>query len=386
MRPDSETLQLKDRAEEAVVLLAQGILRQYDRVLNNNIVRQDDGLPPELQSAMCKIGRIYIDEGKKDRASCVHDLLDRARYSFDSSEWGLTAFQDSDFPFAQAVLIDPDFRVPTQDCSVIAAIPGGFGEANFLEHQFHSRLREAAECFAGRRDEVYTAIRELVGRRSLIGEREFMTWLIENRLTPLQHSILELFFEPLPEPWLINGLANRCGNCGTLMRPHPDTDNFPEGRCPLRQCNSKVPPTIGERLDPLLGLHVAKPPVLMYWTGPAVDELAIYDEARARGLPAEIYPETDLCDVAIGGRAIGIDAKSYASPVSLAIRLNRSIGGLVNYWRRVIAIGDEHIDINPDYLSTLRSCLDKCGEPGTLEIMPVSSVINMLSGKDANKA
>jgi hypothetical protein len=387
VRGASQRRHVGDRAEEAVVLLAQGVLRQYDRVLNNEIVRQDDGLPPELQSAMCRIGRIYIDEGKEDRAACVHDVLDHARYSFDAPEWGLAVFQDPNFHFCQAVLIDPDFKVPTPDCSVIAGMAGGFGEDDLLEYRFNTRLREAAERCGRLRDLAYTAIRELVGRRSLISEREFAGWLVDNMLTPLQQSILEEFFQPVQELWLINGRAHRCGNCGTLMRPHPDKDSFPQGRCPIRQCNSKFSLMVGERLDPLLGLHVAKPQILMYWTGPAVDELAIYDEAGQRGLQAELYPESDLCDVAIGGRAIGIDAKSYSSPVSLALRLNRGIGGLINYRRRIIAVGDEHIDINPNYLGTLRSCLDKRGDPTTLEIMSVSSVINMLrSGKHAEQA
>jgi hypothetical protein len=116
----------------------------------------------------------------------------------------------------------------------------------------------------------------------------------------------------------------------------------------------------------------------MYWTGPAIDEIAIYDEAIRRGLQAELYPENDLCDVAINGRAIGIDAKSYSSPVSLALRLNRSIGGLINYRRRIIAVGDEHLSLKAGYIATVRSCLDKHGDPDTLEIRSVSWVIQML--------
>jgi DNA-binding transcriptional MerR regulator len=368
----------EDRAEDAVVLLAQGVLRQYDRVLNNEIVRQDDTLSPEIQAAMSRIGRLYIEEGNEDRAACVHDVLDRCRYPLDASEWGLAAFKSPSFRFAQATLIDTDFRVPTPDCSEIADTAGVYGEDNLLEYRFHNRLREAAERCGRLRDLAYTRIREFLGRRSLISEREFAGWLVENKMTPLQQSVLDEFFQPVQELWLINGRAHRCGNCGTLMRPHPDTDHFPDGRCPIRQCNGKFSPRIGERLDPLLGLHVAKPQILMYWTGPAIDEIAIYDEAIRRGLQAELYPENDLCDVAIDGRAIGIDAKSYSSPISLALRLNRSIGGLINYRRRIIAVGDEHLALRADYIATVRSCLDKHGDPGTLEIRSVSWVIQML--------
>ncbi|MCC5624730.1 hypothetical protein, partial [Nostoc sp. CHAB 5715] len=129
-----------------------------------------------------------------------------------------------------------------------------------------------------------------------------------------------------PDIWLIKGLAHRCAHCGTLMRPHPNKKIFPEGRCPIRQCNSRKRAKVLEKLDPTQDrLLIAKPQILTYWTGPAIDELEIFDTARQHGLNAELYPESDLCDVSINERAIGIDAKSYTSPVSLALRLNRSI-------------------------------------------------------------
>jgi hypothetical protein len=106
----------------------------------------------------------------------------------------------------------------------------------------------------------------------------------------------------------------------------------------------------------------------------------IFDTARNHGLNAELYPESDLCDVGINNRNIGIDAKSYSSPVSLALRLNRSIGGLIYYRRRIIAVSDHLIEDNPYYLSTLHSTLDKKGDPATLEILSVSEIIQLLKG------
>ena len=375
---DPQRRRLEDSSEVAAILLAQGILRQYDRVLTGEIVRQEDGLPPELQSAMCRLGRLYIMEGKEDRAACVHDVLDRSRQPFESSHWGLSALQNPRFRFRHALLIDPVFRVPTPDCSIIANVAGGFGEDNLLETRFHTRLREAAERCGTRREQAYTEIRSWLARRSLTTEREYGAWLVDKRLTPLQQTILEDYFQPVPELWLIEGRAHRCANCGTLMRPQPDKTHFPDGRCPIRQCNSKRSPAVSERLDPALGLHVAKPQILTYWTGPAIDELAIYTAGAKRGLSVKLYPEFDLCDVAVEGRAIGIDAKSYSSPITLALRLNKGIGGLINYRRRIIAIGEELVDRSPNYISTVRSCLDKRGDASTLEIMSVTSVIKML--------
>jgi hypothetical protein len=369
-----------DLAEDAVVLLAQGILRQYTRVLNQEIVRQDDSIPSELYRSMCKLGRLYIEEGSPDRAACVHTVLERARYPLD--QWELNIFSRSNFRFGQATLIDLDLRVPTSDCAEIANLRGSFGEDNVIEYRLHQRLREATERLGSRRQhKAYTVVRELFGRQSLIGERQLLAHLEEKDLTPLQGTIIENFFDLVPDIWLINGFAHRCFHCGTLMRPYFDRELFPDGRCPIRQClgqessQAKLFQKLNPNQDRLL---IAKPQILTYWTGPAIDELAIFDAAKKNGLDAELYPDSDLCDVAINGRSIGIDAKSYTSPVSLALRLNRSIGGLIFYRRRIIVVSNQLLEDNVDYLSTLQSTLEKKGDPSTLEFMSVSAVIEIL--------
>ncbi|WP_449420369.1 restriction endonuclease-related protein [Phormidium nigroviride] len=369
-----------DLAEDTIVLLAQGILRQYTRTLNREIVRQDDSMPSELYRSMCKLGRLYIEAGLSDRAACVHSVLERARYSLE--KWDLDIFRHPNFRFSQAILIDPDLRVPTSDCAEIANSRGTFGEDNAIEHRLHERLRSATERLGSRRQhKAYTALRELFGRRSLIGEHQLLDYIGEKDLTPLQGMIIDTFFDRVPDIWLIDGYAHRCAHCGTLMRPYFNQTLFSEGRCPIRQCagqeSSKA--KFSEKLDPNKdSLLIAKPQILTYWTGPGIDEITIFDTARNYGLNAELYPESDLCDVAINNRNIGIDAKSYSSPVSLALRLNRSIGGLIYYRRRIIAVSDQLIEDNPYYLSILQSTLDKKGDPTTLEILSVSQVIQLL--------
>lgn len=373
--------QTVDLAEDAIVLLAQGILRQYERVLSvRNIVRQEDSMLPEIYRAMCKLGRLYIEEGLPDRAACIHSVLDRACYPLGFEEWNLGVFRQPDFRFSGVNLIDPDLRVPTSDCSLIANLSGAFGEDNVIESRLFTQLREATERLGSRyQNRAYTALRELLGRYSLIGERQLLDYLVDNDLTPLQGMVIDTFFDLVPEVWLMEGLAYRCAHCGTLMRPQPNKKHFPQGRCPIRQCNSRNPAKVSEKLAPTQDrLLIAKPQILTYWTGPAIDELVIFDTARKHGLQTELYPESDLCDVSINEREIGIDAKSYTSPVSLALRLNHSIGGLIYYRRRILAISDQLVEDNPSYLSTLQSTLDKKGDSATLEVLPVSSVIQLL--------
>ncbi|MGB3508595.1 MAG: hypothetical protein WBA93_05025 [Microcoleaceae cyanobacterium] len=371
-----------DLAENAVVLFAQGIIRQYTRVLNQEIIRQEDTMPPELHRGMCKLGRLYIEEGQPDRAACIHSVLERARYPLSANEWKLKIFRHPDFRFRQATLIESELRVPTPDCAEIANSKGAFGEDNVIERRLYESLIQITEQLGSRRQhKAYTAIRELFGRRSLIGEHQLLDYIEEKELTPVQGTIIETFFDQVPDIWLIEGLAHRCGYCGTLMRPHPNEERFPSGRCPIRQCQNYEPRVakISEKLDPKKErLLIAKPQILTYWTGPGIDEIEIFDVAQKNGLDTELYPDSDKCDIAVNGRRIGIDAKSYTSPVSLALRLNRSIGGLIYYRRRIIAVSDRLTEDNPDYLSTLRSTLEKKGDAATLEICTVSEVIQLL--------
>ena len=316
---NSALLKRKDKnnqnlAKDAVILLAQGILRQYDRVLTGReIVRQDGSLPSELHSAMCKLGRLYLEEGKCDDAACIHDVLEGSRYSFENEKWNLEIFRNSEFDFGNVKLIDFDLRVPTPDCAEIANSSGSFGEDNVVEHRLYSGLKKATERLGKRKQHyAYSALREIIGRKSLISERELLDYLVDKNLTPLQETVRE-FFNYVPEAWLINGYALRCYHCGTLMRPNADRLSYSKGYyCPIHQCNSKYPPQVGERLNPQKErLLIAKPQILVYWAAPAIDELAIFDEAKTYGLDAQLYPKSDQCDVSINDSAIGIDAKSY---------------------------------------------------------------------------
>ena len=296
-------------------------------------------------------------------------------------------FSGLEFDFGNVKLIDFDLRVPTPDCAEIANSSGSFGEDNVVEHRLYSGLKKDTERLGKRKQHyAYTALREIIGRKSLISERELLDYLVDKNLTPLQETVRE-FFDYVPEAWLINGYALRCYHCGTLIRPNADRLSYPKGYyCPIHQCNSKYPPQVGERLNPQKEwLLIAKPQILVYWTAPAIDELAIFDEAKTYGLDAQLYPKSDQCDVSINDSAIGIDAKSYRSPVLLALKLNRSIGGLIHYSRRIIAITDELIEDCPGYISTVNSLLNQKSDAKSLKIMSVSSVIeNIQEGNYAN--
>jgi hypothetical protein len=122
---------------------------------------------------------------------------------------------------------------------------------------------------------------------------------------------------------------------------------------------------------------VLRPHILAYWFGPAIDEIEIYDFAlKTCHLDAALYPDSDACDISIDDFDIGIDVKSYASPTLLSRSLNRSIGGLKKYTRKIIAVSDSVVRREPGYLQLLRANSNGLG----LEFKTVSETKAWLKG------
>lgn len=369
-------------AMDAVVLLAQGILKLYKDVKLGNqfsLVSQDKKLlSRELYLSMSELGKLCIEQGNEDQYASVHQVLNQATQPF--QEWELEAFKKSEFPYSTAILIEPDLFVPTSDCSEIAQSSGSFGEDNIVERRLYNNLRELIKKLGGRRRQyqAYTAIRQLFGKSSLIREKDLLDYLDKNELSPIWKDIVDNFYDSVPESWYIQGKINQCYYCGTLLHPHKNTKQYPNGRCPIHQCKGHFDGKVAQIYEPEERFLVAKPQILTYWTAPAIDELKIYETAMSLGLDAELYPDLDQCDIALKSRTIGIDAKSYRSPSLLASKLNRNIGGLKHYRRRIIAVSDYLIEDNPDYLNSLKSKLNVTGDPATLEILSVRQVLKLL--------
>lgn len=375
---DRESYKIGKDAEIATTLLAQGVLKAYERVLSGKyIIRQDDTfVPSELYAAMSRLGRLYLEEGKEDRAACVHDILARCKKELRSSDWGIAAFANEDFGFGTAILVDPIVGVPTGDCLEIARLSRSSGELNVLEDRFHRDLMEAAERMRSRKHETYSLLRGFIGRHPLIHQANLLDFIREKQLSYVQH-IIEDFYTQAPACWTFEGNIYQCQRCGAMLRPHADKKAYPQGICPVRQCNLKGFAGISKVLLHEPSWLTAKDPLLVYWVGPAIDELSIYDAAIARGLDAILYPDSDACDISINGTQIGIDAKSYSSPITLAMKLSRSIGGLIAYRRRIIAVSDEMVAREPRYIPRLQAAIRENSEAKTLEIMTVSAVKKM---------
>jgi hypothetical protein len=106
-------------------LLAKGILEQYRLVSKGAVVGHtspretgsDKNMPLSLHQAMARLGRHYFAEDQEDRASSVHQLLQLCMKPL--SAWAPRALGELE-KYQNAVLIDPVYLVPNEDCEIIA--------------------------------------------------------------------------------------------------------------------------------------------------------------------------------------------------------------------------------------------------------------------------
>ena len=346
-----------------VALLAQGLELIYARVANGiGIVRQDHNVPQPMQEAQSFIGRLYLEEGKIEKGSAdLHELIALCTKPLDSPEWGLAAFSRDDCVFRHTVLVDPELRVPTRECGVIAASYQGFGEHQIFEQILFEKLKSLA---IQQRDSAsaYSALRELLGRHSVISSTDLVSYLDRYGMLNIQADVVREFYQPVPEAWLVEGVAYRCEHCRALMKP--GRRGFAP-KCSMVQCatmaKSSKPILLDSAGQQLLN---ARAPILKYWTEPAIDELRIYDTARELGIAdAALYPFHDAVDISIlPDMAVGIDVKSYSSPEILAMKFIQSgIGGLAQYREKIVAITDACVMGEPDYIKRMLKRLNDVG-------------------------
>ncbi|GBF05516.1 hypothetical protein DAERI_050025 [Deinococcus aerius] len=348
--------------------LALAVSAQYRVALDHGVVLQDHTVPKSMQDAMSLLGRLALEEGREDRFASVHDVLHACTVPL--REWDLDAFKGN-FTYANLQLVDPDLLVPTEECGALM-VEGGRSHDDVIERQLYARLQDALKNTGRQRDRTYRVVREFLARHSLTtraGLRgHFDGEGVDDAVTDL---VLGHLFIPVPEAWTLRGQPHRCVHCGTLTRPHPDRDRFPGGRCPLQACREGE--DFQAQAEPFggTGAIVAANTVLRYWVNPAIDELRIFDAAVEAGVPAELYPHSDKCDVSLGGNT-GVDVKNYRDAHALARKMSADPGGLKEYRVPVLAVPDARA-AQPGYLSALKRGL-KRGPGARLRVMTVREV------------
>jgi REase associating with pPIWI_RE/pPIWI_RE three-gene island domain Y len=359
--------------EDAVVtirLLAKGIVEIARRIADGAIVRQDD-MPSSLRSGLERLSRHCLVEGVADHGANVHVLMDLATIPI--GEWGIPSFS-GDFPYVHAVLIDRDLGMPSGDCFEIGSISNA---EDAYEDIHHRQLREAVRSHGKRADEVYTLVRGRLVRSPVDNQKELMAFLLDNGLAKIS-DVFRSWMRPIPLACRFpDGKVRTCAGCGSLLYPTRDTARFPVGRCRIRACTDDSPtPREGLIIDDPQEWRVASSDILASWLGPGLPEIKLFDELNNRGVPVRLYPGQDAVDVGIP-YDLGIDVKSYSCPVTLGERLTRSIGGLAQFDKRIVAVPDAKVRRHAGYLSDLRHHYR--GDQ-SVEFHTVSETLELLSG------
>jgi len=354
MRVDAEPL-------ITLQLLAKGILEQYRRVGKGAVVGHTDArktgienTPLSLHQAMARLGRHYFIEGQMDRAASVHQLLMLCTTPL--AEWAPRALGELE-KYRDAVLIDPTYLVPNEDCEIIAEEADGTSLGDLVEHHLHNGLRTTLKKLGKDADLAYTTIRAFVGRHPMATTSELQQLYLNQELNDEAIGFVRSLYTPVHAGYARSGQLRRCAYCKALIAE--------DGMCMLAGCREDHETKDGASV-PIDMAYIARPEVLKYWADPAREELRLYDAlCKDKNLRerVQLYPHSDWCDVSLG-EDVGVDVKDYHDPVRLAQRLNRSIGNLSHYHERILAIAkrrwssayrDRLVEqLSPEYRATLQ--------------------------------
>jgi len=351
-------------------LLARGLVETHENAEMNKIsVSQGRDMPRIMRRALALLSAECMATGAEDLGSSIHEFSVLATKP--AQGWGIPTFSDPAFKLKDIVLIDPDFGVPTNDCIAIAE--GVSTEIAAWEARHHKIIRDITDGFKRKSDDYYTRIREFIVRNPSVRYGILQTFISENLLAGSVNEITNLY-RTVPISYLTNGQATRCARCGSFLYPERNTKLYPNGRCRIRQCALKYPTAKpGAVVSDPANWRMASNDVLAYWVGPGLDEIYIYDALYQAKRTVVLYPFGDAADVGLDGADVGIDVKTYESPIALAEKLGKTIGRLAKFRRRVIAIPDNKLSRNPRYLKQLAA--DYGAKKPALEFATVSDVI-----------
>jgi hypothetical protein len=304
------------------------------------------GLSSEDRRAMALVSRACLSHGLPDRGAEIHELL-----------WACTQPLEDwlDVPEVHAAglgktnFIQEDDGIPTAEAEELASkftgITAGLEEQLFLK--FLELLGKQPTLVA---NEYYTLVREFVVRHPICRSDELrkfgndihlQIWLLLN----------QEFYEPVPESWQVGAAVPLCAYCGNAMK---------QGSaglvCRTSSCAASTPAEQGGSAKAADIVRVTRG-IRQYWVEPGIDELRLFDALCRMGLAADLYPNRDRVDIAVG--EAGIDLKTYTSPETLGRKFKLSIGGLAHYEPKLLVIPDWVQRATPSYLDRLKASMER---------------------------
>jgi hypothetical protein len=293
---------------------------------------------------MALVSRARLTSGLPDVGAEIHDLLHHCTRPL--GEW-LPLPSIHAGRLSQVVLLDAEELVPTLEADELAR--RFTSTSATLEELLFSRLsaelRKSSRAAAAN---YYTRVREFIVRHAIATAADLRE-LIADLPSSVGMLIGQQFYQPVPDGWAVEGYMKICAHCGNALKTRPHGDE-----CRTRACAETLAVSSSGSLLLENTLRLSRG-IRQYWQEPGFDEVRLFDELTAAGLPAELYPQQDRVDIEVGD--VGIDLKAYVSPELLGARLQRSIGGLAHYKVKWLVIPDRLIRRIPAYLERLSSAL-----------------------------
>jgi hypothetical protein len=320
------------------------------------------GLTREDRHAMALISRAQLRHGQRDIGAEIHELLFACTKPL--GDWLPLASIHAD-RLSQVVLLDPEEGVPTREADELAQ--RFVSTTASIEEQLFSRFRELlAKGSRIAAAAAYTRVREFVVRHP-IATRDELAALTADLPSTVSVLLNQEFYEPVPEGWGTFDQLSICANCRNAIQR---TEAGPV--CRTRACAESLPVHSDKNYSLPESLRLTRG-LRQYWQEPGFDEVRVFDELLAAGFKPVLYPQLDTVDIEVG--EVGIDLKAYISPELLAGRLDRSIGGLINYSHKWLVIPDRLIRRVPAYLERLRNAM----RVARIRVLPAGAVVEEFS-------
>ncbi|GAA4243247.1 pPIWI_RE_Y domain-containing protein [Dactylosporangium darangshiense] len=333
--------------------LAAGLIEYADLCRVGEPIRLP--YPSNLQRALDRLTLMCQVQGVTPPGS-VMDLLRWARRPLADWPIGLDVPRlDVD----EALLA---FGYPSVACEELGRLRGDV-EGELRENALIGDVMDV--CRANDREDAYVAFRELLIRRPAMSELDLAEQLHRPELALLSAQLRAAYREAPPEA-LLGGVAQVCGGCGNLRTPAEDM--------PQRMCVDPACPDPGKpwtELPAVEGVLWIGRELRTFIAAPGRAELRIADSLRAAGVPIELWPRFDACDLAVFSTDVwAVDVKAWASPTRLAARLAaRPFHPPSDASRAFIVIADEQCRARPGYLRQLVRALPSLGPGGRVTAM-----------------
>ncbi|BCY13182.1 hypothetical protein L3i22_082700 [Actinoplanes sp. L3-i22] len=326
-----------------VAQLASGILEYGNAVTAGAAARLP--YPGNLQLALDRLTLIAWRQGVGPPGSVV-ELLQLASRPF--GDWEIR-LPDADVDPEESLLA---YGKPTATCEELGTLRGDV-EGEMRENALLRAVMDKTRA-AGAPDS-YVAFRRLLIERPAITALELDTKLADPALAIVAAELRQAYPEVPPEA-KADGIVRTCAGCNGLRLPLDDDRTFV---CEDESC--PAPGTPGRSHPAAEGVHWLRRELRTFITGPGRAELRIAEAVAAMGVPAQLWPDFDSCDVTVfADRPWVADVKAWRNPTRLGRSLREKLFTVPpDAERAFIVIGREQVKAHPRYIALLcRACPD----------------------------